>query len=117
MLLESANGDWAAFRLSIDFDSSAGVASAAFLMFAVGMTTGRLGGDWVQVRVGSVTLQRLALAIAGVGSVLATLVPVEACVDRRVPDRGPRYLGAVPAALRPGCPHARPGRFRLRRAR
>ena len=78
MLLEVGNADWAAFRLSIDFDSSAGVASAAFLLFTVGMTTGRLGGDWVQVRVGSVTLQRLALAVAGVGSVLATLVPVEA---------------------------------------
>ena len=77
MLLEVGNADWAAFRLSVDFDSTAGVASAAFLLFTVGMTAGRLGGDWVQVRIGSITLQRLALAIAGVGSILATLVPVE----------------------------------------
>ena len=77
MLLEVGNGDWAAFRLSVDFDSSAGVASAAFLLFTVGMTIGRLGGDWVQVRIGSMQLRRLGLVVAGVGSVLATLVPVE----------------------------------------
>ncbi len=78
MILEVANGDWAAFRLSVDFDSSAGVASAAFLLMTVGMTIGRLGGDWVQVRTGSMQLRRLGIVVAGIGSVLATLVPVEA---------------------------------------
>ncbi len=77
MILEVGNGDWAAFRLSVDFDSSAGVASAAFLLMTVGMTIGRLGGDWVQVRTGSMRLRRLGIAVAGVGSVLATLIPVE----------------------------------------
>jgi fucose permease len=78
MMLEVGNGDWAAFRLSIDFDSSAGVASAAFLLMTIGMTIGRLGGDWVQVRVGSMSLRRLGVTIAGIGSILATLIPVEA---------------------------------------
>ena len=78
MILEVGNGDWAAFRLSVDFDSSAGVASAAFLLMTIGMTVGRLGGDWVQVRVGSMQLRRLGVSIAGIGSILATLVPVEA---------------------------------------
>jgi fucose permease len=78
MVLEVGNGDWAAFRLSVDFDSSAGVASAAFLLMTIGMTIGRLGGDWVQVRTGSMRLRRLGLTVAGVGSVLATLVPIEA---------------------------------------
>lgn len=78
MMLEVGNGDWAAFRLSVDFGSSAGVASAAFLLMTIGMTVGRLGGDWVQVRVGSMPLRRLGVAIAGVGSILATLVPIEA---------------------------------------
>ena len=44
----------------------------------VGMTIGRLGGDWVQVRTGSMQLRRLGIVVAGIGSVLATLVPVEA---------------------------------------
>ncbi len=78
MMLEVGNGDWAAFRLSVDFGSSAGVASAAFLLMTVGMTVGRLGGDWVQVRIGSMQLRRLGVTVAGIGSILATLVPVEA---------------------------------------
>jgi len=78
MMLEVGNGDWAAFRLSVDFGSSPGVASAAFLLMTVGMTVGRLGGDWVQVRVGSMPLRRLGVTVAGIGSILATLVPVEA---------------------------------------
>ena len=77
MMLEVGNGDWAAFRLSVDFGSSAGVASAAFLLMTVGMTVGRLGGDWVQVRIGSMQLRRLGVAVAGIGSILATLIPVE----------------------------------------
>lgn len=78
MALEVGNGDWAAFRLTEDFHSSAGVASAAFLLMTIGMTTGRLTGDWVQVRTDSMRLRRLGVEIAGIGSVLATLVPVEA---------------------------------------
>ena len=77
MMLEVGNGDWAAFRLSVDFGSSAGVASAAFLLMTIGMTVGRLGGDWVQVRIGSMQLRRLGVAVAGIGSILATLIPVE----------------------------------------
>ncbi len=78
MMLEVTNSDWAAFRLSEDFGSSGGVASAAFLLFTVGMMIGRLGGDWVQVRVGSMRLRRLGVAVGGIGSVFATLVPVQA---------------------------------------
>jgi fucose permease len=39
------------------------------------MTIGRLGGDWLQVRVGPTNLIRLAALIAGSGSLIATLVP------------------------------------------
>jgi MFS family permease len=78
MMMEVTNGDWAAFRLSEDFGSSGGVASAAFLLFTIGMMIGRLSGDWVQVRVGSMRLRRLGVTIGGIGSVLATLVPIEA---------------------------------------
>jgi MFS family permease len=78
MLLEVTNGDWAAFRLSLDFDASPGVASLAFLAFTTAMTIGRLGGDWAQVRIGRLALRRTGVAVAAFGSVLATLVPVEA---------------------------------------
>jgi fucose permease len=75
MMLEVANGDWAAFRLGEDLDARASLAGLAFLAFTSGMTIGRLGGDWVQVRVGPTSLFRLAAVVAGSGSLIAALVP------------------------------------------
>jgi len=75
MTLEVSNGDWATFRLTDDLGASAGVAGLAFLGFSVGMTAGRLGGDWVQVRLGPARLLRVATVVAGVGSAIAALVP------------------------------------------
>ena len=74
MTIEITNGDWASFRLRDDLGASPGVAGLAFLAFTAGMTTGRLGGDWLQVRVGPTTLLRLSALIAGTGSILATSV-------------------------------------------
>jgi fucose permease len=75
MMLEVTNGDWASFRLGEDLAARASLAGLAFLAFTSGMTIGRLGGDWLQVRVGPTNLLRLAALIAGSGSLLATLVP------------------------------------------
>jgi fucose permease len=78
MTIEITNGDWASFRLGEDLGARPGVAAMAFLTFTTGMTIGRLGGDWLQVRLGSVRLFRLSAVLAGTGSVLATLIPVTA---------------------------------------
>lgn len=75
MAMEVTNGDWASFRLADDLGASAGVAGLAFLAYTGGMTIGRLGGDWVQVRVGSVALIRWAAVISGVGTLAVTLIP------------------------------------------
>ena len=75
MTIEITNGDWASFRLGDDLAARPSVAGLAFLAFTSGMTIGRLGGDWLQVRVGPTNLFRLSALIAGTGSVLATLVP------------------------------------------
>jgi MFS family permease len=75
MAIELTNGDWASFRLGDDLGASPGVAAFAFLTFTAAMTIGRLGGDWVQVRVGPVQLMRIAPVVIAVGCVLATLVP------------------------------------------
>jgi fucose permease len=77
MTIEVTNGDWASFRLADDLGARPGIAALAFLAFTSGMTAGRLGGDWVQVRVGAGTLFRTAAVVAGVGSAFATLVPVQ----------------------------------------
>ncbi len=78
MAMEISAADWAAFRLNDDLMSSARVAAGAFVAFTIGMTSGRLGGDWVQVRLGAVRMVRFAALVAGSGMLLATLVPNEA---------------------------------------
>ncbi len=75
MTIELTNGDWASFRLGEDLDARPGIAGLAFLTFTTGMTIGRLSGDWLQVRLGPAALFRLSAVVAGIGSVLATLVP------------------------------------------
>ena len=75
MTIEITNGDWASFRLGDDLAARPSIAGLAFLTFTSGMTIGRLGGDWLQVRVGPTDLFRLSALIAGTGSLLATLVP------------------------------------------
>jgi fucose permease len=75
MTMEITNGDWASFRLGEDLDARPGIAGLAFLVFTTGMTAGRLGGDWLQVRLGAAELFRLSAVVAGIGSALATLIP------------------------------------------
>jgi MFS family permease len=77
VLLEVTGGDWATFRLTDDFDATAAVASLAFVAYSVGMAAMRFGGDFLQLRLGRMGLHRLSVAIATVGFVVATLVPVQ----------------------------------------
>jgi hypothetical protein len=73
--LDITSGDWATFRLTDDLQASAGTATVAFVAFTAGMTSGRLAGDAVLVRVGRVHLTQLGAATSGVGLALATLMP------------------------------------------
>jgi MFS family permease len=75
VVAEVTGGDWATFRLSDDFDAAAALGSLAFVAYAVGMTTMRFGGDWLQLRVGRVGLHRISLGIATIGFIIAALVP------------------------------------------
>jgi fucose permease len=73
--MESTSSDWAAFRLTDDFDASAGLAALGFVSFTAGMTVGRFGGDWLLVRLGRDRLMALAAAATAVGLVAASFVP------------------------------------------
>ncbi len=75
--LEVTSGDWATFRLADDFRADAGTAVVAFVAFTVGMTTGRMAGDAVLVRVGRVRLTQLGAAVSGAGLARATLLPAQ----------------------------------------
>ncbi len=74
MTMETTAGDWAAFRLADDFSQSAGVAALGFVAVSLGMTVGRLAGDWVSVQLGP-RLLPMAVVVAGAGLAVASLSP------------------------------------------
>lgn len=80
--MEMTSSDWAAFRLTDDLGAGPGLAGLGFVGFTAGMTIGRLGGDWVQVRIGLDRLFRLGVGFTATGLVLATSV-----------DRSPVVIG------------------------
>lgn len=80
LVMEQTTSDWAAFRLADDFDASAAVASLAYVAFTLGMTAGRFGGDSAQSRLGRDGLHRVALGVAVVGLLAASLAPVSGVV-------------------------------------
>jgi len=77
LTVELVSSDWAAFRLSEDFDTSLGFAGLGFVAFSVGMTTGRLFGDAMLVRFGDALLFRGAIVVSGIGLAVAAFAPHE----------------------------------------
>ena len=70
MLAEGAIGDWSGIYLRHNTGASAATAALAFTGFSLGMATGRLGGDFINAKLGAGRLLRagtalVALALAG----------------------------------------------------
>ncbi|MFT6813331.1 MAG: MFS family permease [Gammaproteobacteria bacterium] len=80
LTVELVSSDWAAFRLSEDFDTSLGFAGLGFVTFTVGMTVGRLFGDAMLVRHGDALLFRGATVVSGIGLAVAAFAPHELLV-------------------------------------
>jgi MFS family permease len=71
MLAEGAIGDWSGVYLKHNTGASAATAALAFTGFSLGMATARLGGDFLNAKLGAGRLVRagtalVALALAGV---------------------------------------------------
>jgi MFS family permease len=64
---EGSAGDWSAVYLHVNLGTSAGVAAAGLAAFSVTMAAGRLVGDRLAVRFGSVRLVRGSGLVAGLG--------------------------------------------------
>ncbi|NNE12230.1 MAG: hypothetical protein HKN41_08300 [Ilumatobacter sp.] len=73
--VELVSSDWAAFRLSEDFGAAPGFAGLGFVAFTFGMTTGRLAGDAIAVRLGDDRLFDVSVTLVGFGLVGAAFLP------------------------------------------
>jgi fucose permease len=66
MLTEGAMADWGGLYLRRELGAETAVAALAFAFFTAGMTAGRLFGDWINRRVGPVTLLRWGALLTGI---------------------------------------------------
>ena len=64
---EGSAGDWSAVYLHVDLGTSAGAAAVALGAFSVTMAAGRVAGDRLAARFGSVRLVRASGLVAGLG--------------------------------------------------
>jgi MFS family permease len=80
LLLEGAVADWSAVYLRESLGSPPAVAAAAFVVFSLLMTAGRLTGDYLTLRLGAATIVRGGglLALAGLLIFLLSPLPLVA---------------------------------------
>ncbi len=71
---EGSAGDWSAVYLHTNLGTSAGVAAVGLAAFSVTMAAGRLAGDRLSARFGSVALVRASGLVAGLGLAAGLLV-------------------------------------------
>ena len=71
---EGAAGDWSAVYLHVDLGTSAAVAAAGLAAFSVTMAAGRMVGDRLAARFGSVRLVRGSGLVAGLGLAAGLLI-------------------------------------------
>jgi fucose permease len=66
MLAEGAIGDWSGIYLKHNTGANSATAALAFTGFSLGMATGRLGGDFINARLGAGRLLRAGTALVAV---------------------------------------------------
>lgn len=71
--IEGTSLNWAAFRITDDFDVDAGTGALGYVAVAGGMTIGRLVGDRLASGLGPDRLMRWSTMLAGLGLAAATL--------------------------------------------
>ncbi len=112
-LLDGSAFNWSAVHMRESRDASAGLAAAAFTVFAFALAAGRLPGDRLVDRFGRVRVLQIAGAIAAFGAAVAILMPTPetslagwALLGLGLAPLAPTVLGAAPGASRlpPGSP-------------
>ena len=74
MLAEGAIGDWSGIYLKHDTGASTAAAAVAFTGFSLGMAVARLGGDFVNTRIGAGKLLRIGTALVAVALAAVLLI-------------------------------------------
>ncbi|WP_083976619.1 MFS transporter [Kitasatospora azatica] len=72
---EGSLADWATLHLTDDVHASAALAAFGYAAYAFAMTTGRLAGTWLSIRLGPARLMVAGGLTAGVGMLVAALTP------------------------------------------
>ncbi|WP_435821465.1 MFS transporter [Kitasatospora aureofaciens] len=72
---EGAIADWTTLHLTDDVHASAGTAAAGYAAYAFAMTSGRVGGTWLSIRLGQNRLMLLGGLTAAAGMLVAALAP------------------------------------------
>jgi MFS family permease len=93
---EGSAGDWSAVYLHVNLGTSAGLAAVGLATFSVMMAAGRLAGDRLAARFGSVALVRASGLVAGLGLAAGLLIGTPAAGIA-----GFALLGAGSAAIFP----------------
>jgi MFS family permease len=75
LLAEGATADWSAIHLNETLDASEGTAVAGLAAFSATMTLGRMFGDRITLRLGTLRHARGGALIAAAGAVLAAAAP------------------------------------------
>jgi len=109
MVSEGAVGDWSGIYLRQDLGADPSAAATGFAGFSLGMAIARLGGDWLNARVGAGPLLRggmslVALALAGL---LLIAEPVPAVIGFALVGLG--IANAVPILFSAAGRHEPPG--------
>ncbi|MFJ9697560.1 MFS transporter [Kitasatospora sp. NPDC101183] len=72
---EGAIADWTTLHLTDDVHASAGTAAVGYAAYAFAMTTGRVGGTWLSIRLGQNRVMLFGGVLAAAGMVIAALAP------------------------------------------
>jgi MFS family permease len=102
LFAEGAAGDWSAVYLRDTLGTGAGVAAAGFAAFSLAMAGGRLVGDRLTERLGSVRVLTHGALLAGGGLGLALLVGQPAAGIAGFAALGAGLAGVVPTLFRAG---------------
>jgi predicted MFS family arabinose efflux permease len=109
MVAEGGISDWSGIFLREEVGASAAAAATGFAGFSLGMAIARLGGDWLNVRLGAGLLLRGGMALVALALAAALLIaePVPAVVGFTFVGLG--IANAVPILFSAAGRHDPPG--------